>query len=46
MSLKIPLSFQKLVSLGDTSFDTIVEDHTQRGKQVGEVRKVYGVTFQ
>ena len=44
--LESSVEFQKLVSLGDTSFDTIVEDHNQRGEQVGEVCKAYEVSFQ
>ena len=46
MNLSLPLSFQKLVSLDDTSFDTVVEDHNQRGEQFGEVCKAYEVSFQ
>ena len=46
MNLSLPLSLRKLVSIGDTRFDTIVEDHNQRGEQVGEVCKAYEVSFQ
>ena len=46
MNLSLPLSIRKLVSLGDTRFDAIVEDHNQRGEQVGEVCRAYKVSFQ